>query len=32
MDVDRLTVKVVGGAENIIKCMGLSNDAKIVIK
>ena len=32
MDIDKLTVKVVGGAENIIKCIGLSNDTRITVK
>jgi hypothetical protein len=32
VDIDRFIVKVVGGAENTIKCIGTVNDARLVVK
>lgn len=32
VDIDKFIVKVVGGAENIIKCTGTVYDSKIILK
>ena len=32
MDSDKMTIKVLGGAENLLKCKGTVNDAKITVK
>lgn len=32
IDMDKLMIKVVGGAENTIKCIGAVTDAKITVK
>ena len=32
MDSDKMMIKVLGGAENLLKCKGTVNDAKITVK
>jgi hypothetical protein len=32
MDADKMIIKILGGAENIVKCAGTVSDAKISVK